>query len=101
MPRMRSTRARLRGAAAALCCAAALAACRDRPRQPLPGRETVPPARPGAPVVRLELPGELAWNQADTVLVSVTNAGAAPLAGAVLNVVVQLPVAVLVDSTAA
>jgi|GEM_PF-1099488 len=80
--------------------ALALAGCRgDRAAPPPPP----PPAAPAAGTleVKLELPQLPGWNDLDTVAATVTNGTAAPLADAVLELYVQAPVRLLVDSAAA
>ncbi|HEX2203896.1 MAG TPA: hypothetical protein VHG91_11385, partial [Longimicrobium sp.] len=97
---MATTRAgRLGRAAAAMIALAAVAAgCRDRPREETP--EGAPQGAPaaGRVEVRLDVPPEVAWNGEDTVVATVTNGTPAPLAGAVLHLFVEDPVAALPDS---
>lgn len=90
----------VRTLAAAGLAALALAGCRgDRPAPPPPP----PPAPPAAGrlEVRLEVPPVPGWNEQDTVVATVTNGTAAPVADAVLELYVQAPVRLLVDSSAA
>jgi hypothetical protein len=77
----------------------ALAGCRgDRAAPPPPP----PPAAPaaGRVEVKLELPQLPAWNDQDTIATTVTNGTAAPVTDAVLELYVQGPVKLLVDSAA-
>ncbi|HEV7587509.1 MAG TPA: hypothetical protein VGO40_05215 [Longimicrobium sp.] len=85
----------VRTLAAAGLTALALAACRgDRAPPPPP-----PPAAPaGSVAVTLEVPQLPGWNDLDTLGVTVTNGTPAPLADAVLELYVQAPVRLLVDS---
>jgi hypothetical protein len=79
--------------------ALALAGCRgDRPAPPPPP----PPAPPaaGSVAVALEVPQLPGWNDLDTLGATVTNGTAAPVADAVLELYVQAPVRLLVDSAA-
>jgi hypothetical protein len=77
--------------------ALALAACRGDRRGPPPA----PPAAQtaGAIEVKLELPPLPAWNEDDTLAITVANHTAAPVADAVLELFVAAPVAMLIDST--
>ncbi|SOD03121.1 hypothetical protein SAMN05216486_10829 [bacterium JGI 053] len=90
----------VRRLAAAGLAALALAGCRgDKPAPPPPP----PPAAPaaGSVAVTLEVPQLPGWNDLDTLGVTVTNGTAAPVADAVLELYVQAPVRLLVDSAAA
>src|SRR5688572_13788649 len=85
--------------AAASLAALTLAGCRgDRPAPPPPP----PPATPAAGrlEVRLEIPPVPGWNEQDTLAATVTNGTAAPVADAMLELYVQAPVRLLVDSAA-
>jgi len=84
---------------AAACAALALAGCRGDRQAPPPAP---PPAAPAAGrlEVKLELPQLPAWNDQDTIGVTVTNGTAAPVADAVLQLYVQGPVKLLADSAA-
>lgn len=83
------------------CAAAVFAACRDRPREePADGAPQAPPVPGRQPTLQLQMPGELGWNQTDTVRVLVANATGAPLRDAVLNLFVQAPAELVVDSAA-
>jgi hypothetical protein len=78
--------------------ALALAGCGDRAQAPPPP----PPAAPAAGKleVKLELPQLPGWNDLDTVAATVTNGTAGPVADAVLELYVQAPIRLLVDSAA-
>jgi hypothetical protein len=78
--------------------AVALSACRGDRAAPAP--PPAPPAPPGSVQVRLEVPQLPGWNDLDTLGVTVTNGSAAPVADAVLELYVQGPVRLLVDSAA-
>lgn len=85
----------------AMALAALAAACRDRAAEESP--DGAPPKGPpaaGQVQLRLEVPGELPWNQDDTLVVTVSNGTPAPLAGATVHLFVQSPVTVLADSAA-
>ncbi|HVG43724.1 MAG TPA: hypothetical protein VM890_03310, partial [Longimicrobium sp.] len=91
----------VRTLAAAGLAALALAGCRgDRPAPPPPPPPAAPPAA-GRLEVRLEVPPVPGWNEQDTLAATVTNGTAAPVADAVLELYVQAPVRLLVDSSAA
>jgi hypothetical protein len=79
--------------------ALALAGCRGDRQAPPP-----PPPPPAAPAgsleVKLEVPQLPGWNDLDTLGVTVANRTAAPVADAVLELYVQAPVRLLVDSAA-
>ena len=79
--------------------ALALAGCRGDRRAP-PPPPPAPPAAPGQAEVRLTLPQLPAWNEEDTVGVTIANRTAAPIPEAVLELFVAAPVMALVDSTA-
>lgn len=88
-----------RGIGCGVACALAAAACRGD-RTP-PARPAAPPAAPGKVEVALRAPGEQPWNHEDSVVVTVTNGTAAPVAGASLELFVQAPLAVPRDTAAA
>ena len=92
---------RTKSAAAAILLALAAAGCRDK-KAPPPAQQA-PPAQ--APAGRLQLALQLAdsaaWNQEDTMVVTLANGSAAPVDDALVQLFVQAPVAVVADSAAA
>jgi hypothetical protein len=91
----------VRTLAAAGLAALALAGCRGDRAAPPPAPPPPPAAAAGAVEVKLEVPQLPGWNDLDTLGVAVTNGTAAALPDAVLELYVQGPVRLLVDSAAA
>lgn len=91
---MRTTSA----AAVTLMLALAAAGCRDR-KAPPPARQAPPAPAPGGRLqLALQLADSAAWNQEDTLVVTLANGSAAPVDDARVQLFVQAPVAVLADS---
>ncbi|HEX8905729.1 MAG TPA: hypothetical protein VF771_12835 [Longimicrobiaceae bacterium] len=88
------------GLAIGVAAALALAACRGDARTPPSQQQQAQPAA-GRLEVRLDVPQQPGWNVADTMVVTIANGSAAPVAGATLKVFVQAPVSVLADSAGA
>jgi len=86
----------------AACAALALGACRDRTPPPPQGQ---PPAarQPAAATVEvtMRVPDQPPWNDQDTVLVTIQNAGTVAVSDAMLDLFVQSPLTAPVDSAAA
>lgn len=83
------------------CAALALGACRDRTPPPDPGQAPPAPPSPARVDVTMRLPDQPPWNADDTLTVTIQNTSTAAVAGAVLELFVQAPVAAPVDSSAA